>query len=133
ASRPLLIDADAARPLPFYVPGAGGAPPAAAVLGDIVDVARGHVTGGRAPRGSTYAMLPIIDSGLVPNRYHMRLRVADRPGVLSEIATVVANHGVSIARVRQTPGGEGRAGLIIAAYCPPHAPLPATLTGLRAL
>src|SRR5699024_2421947 len=91
------------------------------------------VTGGRAPSGSTYAMLPIIDSGLVPNRYHMRLRVADRPGVLSEIATVVANHGVSLETDRQTPGGEGRAGLIIVPYSSPQAALDASPTDLRVL
>src|SRR5690625_4615392 len=123
----VFIEAEAAGTLMFYGPGAGGAPTAAAVLGDIVDVARGQVTGGRAPSGSTYAMLPIIDSGLVPSRYHMRLRVADRPGVLSEIATVVANHGVSIETVRQTPGEEGRAGLSIGTYAPPHAASAATL------
>jgi len=129
----VFIEAEAAGTLMFYGPGAGGAPTAAAVLGDIVDVARGQVTGGRAPSGSTYAMLPIIDSGLVPSRYHMRLRVADRPGVLSEIATVVANHGVSIETVRQTPGEEGRAGLIIVTYSAPQAALDATLTDLRVL
>src|SRR5699024_4240046 len=98
----VFIEAEAAGTLMFYGPGAGGGPTAGAVLGDIVDIARGHLNGGRAPAGSTHAELPIIDSGLVPSRYHVRLTVADRPGVLAEIATVVANHGVSIEAVRQT-------------------------------
>lgn len=129
----VFIEAEAAGTLMFYGPGAGGAPTAGAVLGDIVDVARGTVNGGSAPAGSTYADLPIIDPGKVPTRYHLRLTVADRPGVLSEIATVVANHGVSIETVRQTPGEEGSAGLIIVTYAAPQAALDATLTDLATL
>src|SRR5690625_1174466 len=112
----VFIEAEAAGTLMFYGPGAGGAPTAGAVLGDIVDVARGVVTGGRAPAGSTYADLPIIDPGLVPSRYHFRLTVADRHGVLSEISSIFAHHGVSIETVHQTPGEGGNAGLIMVTY-----------------
>lgn len=129
----VFIEAEASGTLMFYGPGAGGAPTASAVLGDVVDLARGMVTGGRAPAGSTYAQLPMIDSGMVPNRYHMRLVVADQPGVLAEIATVVANHGVSIETVRQTPGEDGKAGVIIVTYTAPQAALDATLADLKRL
>src|SRR5699024_10096517 len=90
-------------------------------------------TGGRAPSDSTYGMLPIIDPGLVPNRYHTRLRAADRPGVLSAIATAVANPGVSTETVRQTPGAQGKAALITVPYSPHQATLDATLTDRRVL
>src|SRR5690625_3919405 len=116
AYNPVFIEAEAAGTLMFYGPGAGGAPTAGVVLGDIVDVARGVVTGGRAPAGSTYADLPIIDPGLVPSRYHFRLTVADRHGVLSEISSIFAHHGVSIETVHQTPGEGGNAGLIMVTY-----------------
>ncbi len=126
----VFIEAEAAGTLMFYGPGAGGKPTAGAVLGDIVDIARGQVIGGRAPAGSTYAQLPVIESGLVPSRYHMRLTVADRPGVLSELSSVVASHGVSIETVRQTPGDDGKAGLIIVTYSASQAALDAILADL---
>lgn len=126
----VFIEAEAAGTLMFYGPGAGGAPTAGAVLGDIVDIARGFVTGGTAPAGSTYAQLPIVDPGVVPSRYHLRLTVSDRPGVLAEIANIVAMHGVSIETVRQTANEEGVAGLIIVTYQATRSALNAILAEL---
>jgi homoserine dehydrogenase len=39
--------------------------------------------------------------GQVVTRYHISLDVADKPGVLAQVATVFAEHGVSIDTVRQ--------------------------------
>jgi homoserine dehydrogenase len=38
--------------------------------------------------------------GEVVTRYHISLDVADKPGVLAQVATVFAEHGVSIDTVR---------------------------------
>ncbi len=129
----VFIEAEAAGTLMFYGPGAGGAPTAGAVLGDIVDAARAHVVGGRAPSGSTYAELPIVAAGDVPSRFHLRMTVADRPGVLAEISSVVAEHGMSIETVRQTPGTGELAGLIIVTYSAPQSALDAVLAKLGTL
>jgi homoserine dehydrogenase len=132
----VFVEADAAGQLMFYGQGAGGAPTASAVLGDLVAVARNRVLGGRGPRESAYAGLPVRPMGAVPTRYHVSLEVADRAGVLSAIAGEFARHGVSIAAVRQT-GGEGRetegAHLVVVTHAAPEAALAATvgvLTGL---
>ncbi len=101
----VFVEAEAAGQLMFYGQGAGGAPTASAVLGDLVAVARNRVVGGRAPRESAYASLPVRPMGSVPTRYHVSLDVADRSGVLATIAGEFARHGVSIAAVRQTGGG----------------------------
>ncbi|MDT7707363.1 MAG: homoserine dehydrogenase, partial [Pseudonocardiales bacterium] len=101
----VFVEAEAAGQLMFYGQGAGGAPTASAVLGDLVAVARNRVVGGRGPRESAYASLPIRPMGTVPTRYHVSLDVADRAGVLSTIAGEFARHGVSIAAVRQSGGG----------------------------
>src|SRR4051794_150586 len=85
----------------------GGATPASAALGDLVAVARNRVIGGRGPRESSYASLPVLPIGAVPTRYHVSLDVADRAGVLSGIAGEFAHHDVSIAAVRQTGADEG--------------------------
>lgn len=98
----VVVEAEAAGRLMFYGQGAGGAPTASAVLGDLVAAARNKVHRGRAPGESTYAALPVATMDEVSTRYHVRLRVADRPGVLAQVAAEFSNHGVSIAQVRQT-------------------------------
>jgi homoserine dehydrogenase len=70
-------------------------------MGDVVMAARNRVQGGRGPRESKYARLPISPIGLVPTRYYVSMQVADRPGVLATVATEFAKREVSIAEVRQ--------------------------------
>ena len=97
----VFVEADAAGQLMFYGRGAGGDPTASAVLGDVVAVARYRVGGGRGPGESAYADLPILPMGMAMTRYHISLDVADRPGVLAQVATAFAEHDVSIETVRQ--------------------------------
>lgn len=85
----------------FYGQGAGGAPTASAVMGDLVMAARNRVQGGRGPRESKYAELPIAPIGFIPTRYYVSMNVADRPGVLSSVAAEFGKREVSIAEVRQ--------------------------------
>jgi homoserine dehydrogenase len=85
----------------FYGQGAGGAPTASAVMGDLVMAARNRVHGGRGPRESKYAKLPISPIGFIPTRYYVSMNVADRSGVLSSVAAEFGKREVSIAEVRQ--------------------------------
>lgn len=98
----VFVEASAAGQLMFYGPGAGGDPTASAVLGDVVAVARHRVVGGRGPAESTYADLPVLAMGQARTRYYLSLEVADRPGVLAQVATAFSHHGVSIQQVRQS-------------------------------
>ncbi|MHC9294022.1 homoserine dehydrogenase [Mycobacterium sp. LTG2003] len=97
----VVVEAEAAGRLMFYGQGAGGAPTASAVLGDVVMAARNRVQGGRGPRESKYAKLPIAPIGFIPTRYYVNMNVADRPGVLSAVAAEFAKREVSISEVRQ--------------------------------
>jgi homoserine dehydrogenase len=132
----VFVEAEAAGQLMFYGAGAGGAPTASAVLGDIVAVARGRLAAGGGPRGQTgleaYADLPVRPIGEVVTRYHVRLEVADRPGVLAAVAGVFADQQVSIATVHQTGRGSA-ASLVIVTHAAPDAALAATVEALRAL
>ncbi|GAB76732.1 homoserine dehydrogenase [Austwickia chelonae] len=103
----VFVEASAAGQLMFYGPGAGGDPTASAVLGDVVAVARHRVGGGLGPKESAYADLAVLPMGSAATRYYINLEVADLPGVLAQIASVFATHGVSIQQVRQEA-------------CPPH-------------
>jgi homoserine dehydrogenase len=97
----VVVEAEAAGRLMFYGQGAGGAPTASAVMGDLVMAARNRVQGGRGPRESKYAKLPISPIGFIPTRYYVSMNVADRPGVLASVAAEFGKREVSIAEVRQ--------------------------------
>ncbi|RIV32679.1 homoserine dehydrogenase [Micromonospora radicis] len=134
----VFVEADAAGQLMFYGRGAGGAPTASAVLGDVVAVSRNRLAGVRAASESAYADLPVRPMGEALTRYHISLDVADRPGVLEAVAGVFARHDVSIATVRQGPaagtaGAAGEAVLVIVTHVAPDAALAATVRELRGL
>lgn len=97
----VFVEAEAAGQLMFYGPGAGGSPTASAVLGDLVAVCRNKLNGATGPGESAYTRLPVSPMGDVVTRYHISLDVADKPGVLAQVATVFAEKGVSIDTVRQ--------------------------------
>jgi homoserine dehydrogenase len=134
----VFVEADAAGQLMFYGKGAGGDPTASAVLGDLVAVARHRVVGGRGPGESSYADLPVLPMGQAITRYHISLDVADRPGVLAQVAGAFAEHQVSIETVRQQlmPGeadAAGRAALVVVTHAAPDAALSATVESLAKL
>lgn len=97
----VVVEAEAAGRLMFYGQGAGGNPTASAVMGDVVMAARNRVHGGRGPRESRYAQLPIAPIGIIPTRYYVGMTVKDRPGVLAAVATEFGKREVSIAELRQ--------------------------------
>ncbi|MCR3753555.1 homoserine dehydrogenase [Lentzea californiensis] len=128
----VFVEADAAGEMMFYGQGAGGAPTASAVVGDLVAVARNMVASGHGPRESAYAALTPQPMGNTPTRYHISLDVADKPGVLSQVAAVFAEHDVSIAAVRQ----EGRvedASLVIVTHAATDAALRSTVDKIGGL
>lgn len=108
----VFIEAESAGQMMFYGRGAGGAPTASAVLGDLVAAARNRLSGGRGPGESTYLDLPVLGIGDAQTRYYVNLDVADKPGVLASIASAFAENGVSIQVVRQDGHGD-EAGLIV--------------------
>ncbi|WBC00396.1 homoserine dehydrogenase [Solwaraspora sp. WMMA2080] len=128
----VFVEAVAAGQLMFYGRGAGGAPTASAVLGDIVAVARNRLAGVHTASESAYADLPIRPMGEAVTRYHISLDVADRAGVLAAVAGVFARHDVSIATVRQS-GRDNDASLVIVTHRAPDAALAATVEELRGL
>jgi homoserine dehydrogenase len=128
----VFVEAEAAGQLMFYGRGAGGAPTASAVIGDIVAVARNRLAGVRAPSESTYADLRIRSMGEVVTRYHICLDVADRAGVLAVIAGVFAKHDVSIQTVRQEGRGDD-ATLVVVTHAAPDAALASTVEDLRGM
>ncbi|HEX6339111.1 MAG TPA: homoserine dehydrogenase [Jiangellaceae bacterium] len=129
----VFVESDAAGQVMFYGPGAGGTPTASAVLGDVVTVARNKLAGSLGPGASSYADRPVRPMGDTVTRYHISLDVDDRPGVLAAVATVFAEHGVSIETVRQRVHGPDDAELVVVTHIAPDRALAATVAQLREL
>jgi homoserine dehydrogenase len=128
----VFVEADAAGQVMFYGRGAGGAPTASAVLGDVVAVSRNKVSGRRGPGESVYAELEPLPISSAKTRYSINLKVADEPGVLAAIANTFAKHDVSIQVVRQDGHGDA-AFLLVRTHEASDKALSETLSELKSL
>jgi homoserine dehydrogenase len=128
----VFVECEAAGQLMFYGPGAGGAPTASAVLGDIVTVARNRLADVTGAGASTYAECDLLAMGDIPTRYHVVLDVADQPGVLARVAQRVADDGVSIETLHQDGRGDD-ARLVVVTHAAPDRVLGHTVSSLGAL
>ena len=94
----------------YYGRGAGRAPTASTVVGDIADIARNLAHGEtRHRRGvPTYAegKLTLKAAGDIVSKFYVRFMVADRAGAFGTIATILGRHGVSISAATQKESGE---------------------------
>jgi len=128
----VFVESEGAGQLMFYGRGAGGAPTASAVLGDVVAVARHIVAGSKGPAESDYADLGIAPKGAAMTKYAIRLSVNDRPGVLATVANTFASEGVSIQTVLQKGRGDD-AELTVVTHRGTEAALSATVEKLSKL
>jgi homoserine dehydrogenase len=101
----------------YYGPGAGGDATASAVVANIIDIVR---SGKRAPmlgfdkpleRG-----LKLKPKAQIRSKYYMRLKVADKPGVLAKITTLFGEHNISIETMLQRPVDADYANLLFATH-----------------
>ena len=100
----VFIEGEDVGQLMFYGRGAGGAPSATSVVGDLIAVARHLEHGGRDLGCTCVVDRRIRSMGDTHGQYYLNLHVEDRPGVLAEVADHFGRNGVSIERVWQ----EGR-------------------------
>jgi homoserine dehydrogenase len=128
----VFVESEAAGQLMFYGPGAGGAPTASAVLGDLVTVARNRLAGTRGPGESAYAERPVLPMGQTVTRYHVAIDVDDRAGVLAAVANAFADQDVSIQTVKQEGRGAD-AQLVVVSHTATDAQLSATVDQLRTM
>jgi homoserine dehydrogenase len=128
----VFVESDAAGQRMFYGPGAGGAPTASAVLGDLVTVGRHRLGDTRGAGESSYADRVVLPMGETRTRYHIAVHVDDRAGVLAEIATAFAEEDVSIQTLRQEGRGED-AQLVVVSHDATDAQLSRTVERLRGL
>jgi homoserine dehydrogenase len=95
----------------YYGRGAGRAPTASTVIGDIGDIARNIAAGQTrwARAVPTYAegAVSLKPAGEIRAKFYIRFMLADRPGAFGTIASILGKHGVSISAATQKAGSEG--------------------------
>jgi homoserine dehydrogenase len=94
----VMVEAPAITEVTMSGPGAGGIQTASAVLGDVVSIVSGET-----PVHQVSERLPVIRD--VTSSFYLHLEVADRPGVLAQVAEVLGNNGVSVKSVNQRGQG----------------------------
>jgi homoserine dehydrogenase len=91
----------------FEGPGAGPQPTSSAIIADVLNAAHSLTHGGvepiRSAAGNPVSLRPIEE---LRTRYYMRMTVADRPGVLAQIASILGKNAISIATVIQQEADE---------------------------
>ncbi|MEZ5077340.1 MAG: homoserine dehydrogenase [Solirubrobacterales bacterium] len=103
----VMVEAPEITEVTMSGPGAGGLQTAAAVLGDVVSVVAGEV-----PVHETRERLPAVRD--VSSSFYLYLEVADRPGVLARIATVLGDHGISVKSfVQRGIGDDARLVMVV--------------------
>ena len=98
----IFVESVEAGQLMFLGQGAGGAPTASAVMGDVVTVARNRVRGTAGHLGTGYTKRGVAPIGDATSRYYIRFQVEDKPGVLAKCATIFGAHRVSLQTCQQS-------------------------------
>jgi homoserine dehydrogenase len=121
AMNAVLVKGDAVGATLYYGPGAGAEPTASAVIADLVDVTRMHTADPehRVPhlafQPDQLSNIPFLPMGEVRTSYYLRIGVLDRPGVLADIARILADREISIDAMiqKEPPEGEDRTDIIL--------------------
>ena len=107
AKNAVMVMGDAVGSTVYSGAGAGSEPTASAVIADIVDVARAVAHDNHLPVPymgfvpSAIRSRPILPIENIYSAYYLRIVVADKPGVMSEVTQILSKAGVSIEAIIQ--------------------------------
>ena len=110
------VRGDAVGEMMFQGAGAGEMPTASAVVADLIDLAIGRAQRTFqaaklwSPNARGFAFRP---SEGVRSRFYLRVLVRDQPGMLADVARVLADHQISIASVIQHEALEEHQGQVV--------------------
>ena len=96
----VVLEGDSVGQIVLRGPGAGEGPTASAVMGDVIDLARGL----RLPtfgQPATTLVAAVAAVAAAPARWYLRMTLLDKPGALAKIATALGEAGISIDQMRQ--------------------------------
>ena len=116
----------------FQGAGAGDGPTASAVVADLIDIARGEYGPPYAMPVASLTEMPVAPAGDRRGRAYLRFAVADRVGVLAEIAAAMRDAGVSIeSLIQRAAAADGTALVVIVTHEAPGSNIEAALERLR--
>ncbi|MEY2896976.1 MAG: hypothetical protein RL669_1245 [Pseudomonadota bacterium] len=141
AMNAVMIKGDAVGTTLYYGPGAGAEPTASSVIADLVDVTRMHTADPehRVPhlafQADAMADTPWLAMDQTVCSYYFRMRVEDRPGVLADIARILADSNISIdALIQREPSeGENQTDVILLTHEAREADVDAAIARVEAL
>ncbi|NNG13387.1 MAG: homoserine dehydrogenase, partial [Halobacteria archaeon] len=109
----VLVKGDAVGPTLYYGAGAGSEPTASAVVADVIDVVRTLTADpeNRVPhlafQPHALSDVPILSMDDVETAYYLRMLATDKPGVLSDVTTILGRLGISIEAILQKEPAAG--------------------------
>ncbi len=127
----VVIEGDHVGQIVMRGAGAGEGPTASAVMGDVMDVARGldiSTFGQPASKLTPATPAPVA----TPAPYYLRMTLTDKPGALAKIATVLGDAGISIDRMRQYGHQSGAAPVLIVTHKTSRSALDVAMTAALA-
>ena len=113
AMNAVMVRGDAVGETLYYGKGAGSEPTASAVIADLVDITRlatadpEHRVPYLAFQPNAMADTPVLSMQDVTTSYYLRMRVADKPGVLADVTRILADSSISIDAMLQKEPAEG--------------------------
>jgi len=124
----VVVQGNAVGQVGFYGRGAGGDATASAVVADILDIARAltvdprHAVPALAFQPEAVRSLPVIAPAQTESAIYLRLRVADEPGVLSQLTAILAAHDISVEAIlqREPRGGDDATVALITSVIAEH-------------
>ncbi len=106
----VLVEGNAVGSTLYYGAGAGAQPTASAVVADIVDLARDLAVGQQPQlaalgvKCSETRALPIVPMAEIETPWYLRLEADDKPGVMSQVTSLLSAEGISIeALIQKAP------------------------------
>jgi Homoserine dehydrogenase len=120
AMNAVVVKGDAAESSLYYGKGAGSEPTGSAVVADLIDIARtADANVSERPKMPTTQHNPgakdFADFGDTVCSYYLRIPVDDRPGVLADLARIIADNNISIESLiqREAPQKEDSTEVIL--------------------
>lgn len=129
----VVIEGDFVGQVALTGPGAGEGATASAILGDVVDIARGNITPVFGRPVSALTAAPRLAHGDEHSPYYLRFMLADQPGALASLAAALGASGVSIHRMRQYGRGDAAVPVVIVTHDARRDGIDAALASIAAL
>ena len=111
----VVLEGDAVSQIVLRGPGAGEGPTASAVMGDVMDIARGMRVSTFGQPAKTLRKARAARAA-VPAPYYLRLQLIDKPGALAKVAQALSEAGISIDRMRQYDHADTTAPVLIVTH-----------------